>query len=99
MTKIIMNGCYGKMGRMITELVKEDSEVSIVAGIDVVCTGDSPYRVYQDITEFTGEADVVIDFSSAKITDKLLDYCVSRKIPVVLCTTGLSEEQLSKVKE
>ncbi len=99
MTKIIMNGCYGKMGRMITELCKEDSEVSIVAGIDVVCTGDSPYRVYQDITEFTGDADVVIDFSSAKITDKLLDYCISRKIPVVLCTTGLSEEQLSKVKE
>ena len=45
------------------------------------------------------EADVLIDFSTAKVIDKLLDYCVEKKLPCVLCTTGLSEEQLAKVKE
>ena len=47
----------------------------------------------------TEEADVVIDFSNAAAIDALLDSCKDKKLPVVLCTTGLSEEQLAKVKE
>ena len=43
--------------------------------------------------------DVVIDFSNAGAVDELLDYCVKKSLPVVLCTTGLSDEQLKKVDE
>ena len=57
------------------------------------------YPVFDSIEKCDVEADVVIDFSNAKAVDGLLDYCVEKQIPVVLCTTGLSEEQLQKVEE
>lgn len=99
MTKIIMHGCNGHMGQVISELIREDGHTQMAAGIDMVDSRDNGYPVFTNIEDCDVEADVIIDFSSAKATDQLLDYCVKRQIPVVLCTTGLSEEQLLKVKD
>lgn len=99
MTKVIMNGCNGKMGQCITGICAQDEEVSIVAGIDVYDGIKNDYPVFSSIRECNVEADVIIDFSNAKAVDELLDYCVEKQIPVVLCTTGLSPEQLQKVAE
>ena len=99
MVKIIMHGCNGHMGQVISGLVAQDPDAVIVAGIDVADQGKNSYPVYTDMKECQVEADALIDFSSAKATDALLDYCAERKLPVVLCTTGLSEEQLAKVEE
>ena len=99
MVRAIMHGCNGKMGRAITTLAKEDAEVEIVAGVDAYTEVANEYPVFDSIEKCDVEADVVIDFSNAKAVDGLLDYCVEKQIPVVLCTTGLSEEQLAKVKE
>lgn len=99
MTRVIMNGCNGKMGQCITEICKNDADVEIVAGIDVYDGISNDYPVFAAIADCEIQADVVIDFSNAKAVDAVLDYCVDRQIPVVLCTTGLSEEQLAKVDE
>lgn len=99
MIKILMHGCNGKMGRMITELVKNDSDVEIVAGVDKYTAVPNDYPVFESITACDVDTDVVIDFSNAGAVDELLDYCTEKKLPVVLCTTGLSEEQLKKVEE
>ena len=99
MVKIIMHGCCGHMGQVISDLAAKDAEAEIVAGIDISDKGNTTYPVFTDIKACQTEADVVIDFSSAKATDALLDFCVERNLPVVLCTTGLSEEQLAKVEE
>lgn len=99
MVKIIMHGCNGKMGQVITGIVAADKDAEIVAGIDIVDNRQSPYPVFTNIDDCNVEADVIIDFASAKAIDKLLDYVETRKIPVVLCTTGLSEEQLARVEE
>ena len=99
MTRIIMNGCNGKMGQTITGICKEDPEVEIVAGIDLYDGIENAYPVFSDIADCNVEADVIIDFSNAKAVDGLLDYCAAKQMPVVLCTTGLSEEQLQKVDE
>lgn len=99
MTRVIMHGCNGKMGQVITGLCKEDSEVEIVAGIDVSDHIRNEYPVYGSLWDCKEEADVIVDFASAKAADALLDYSVEKKIPVVVCTTGLSEEQLQKVEE
>ena len=99
MVRAIMHGCNGKMGRAITTLAKEDAEVEIVAGVDAYTEVANEYPVFDSIEKCDVEADVVIDFSNAKAVDGLLDYCVEKQIPVVLCTTGLSEEQLQKVEE
>lgn len=97
MVRIIMHGCNGKMGQVITGICKEDAEAQIVAGIDVVDNRENGYPVFTDIEACDVEADVIIDFAAAAAVDKLLDFAVARQIPVVLCTTGLSPEQLNKV--
>lgn len=99
MVRAIMHGCNGKMGRVITGIVKEDKEIEFVAGIDAYTEVPNDYPVFEKLELCDVEADVIIDFSNAKATDSLLDYCVEKQIPVVLCTTGLTEEQLKKVKE
>lgn len=97
MTKIIMHGCGGRMGRMITELAEKDENVQIVAGVDVMGAAGASYPVYGSVDEVTEEADAVIDFSTAKAVDGLLDWCAQRKLPVVVCTTGLSDAQMEKL--
>ncbi|CCY98563.1 dihydrodipicolinate reductase [Ruminococcus sp. CAG:17] len=99
MVKIIMNGCNGHMGQVISGIVEKDPDAEIVAGIDIADQGKNSYPVFTDIDTCQVEADAIIDFSSAKATDKLLEYSAARQIPVVLCSTGLSEEQLAKVEE
>lgn len=99
MVRVIMNGCNGKMGQTITGICAQDSEVEIVAGIDVYDGIKNTYPVFSSIKECNVEADVVIDFSTAKAVDDLLDFCVSTATPVVLCTTGLSEEQLQRIED
>ena len=99
MVKIIMHGCNGHMGQVISGIVEKDSDAEIVAGIDIADQGKNSYPVFTDIDACQVEADAIIDFSSAKATDKLLEYSAARQIPVVLCSTGLSQEQLAKVEE
>ena len=94
-----MHGCNGKMGQVITGLCKEDADVEIVAGIDVVDNRDNGYPVFTDIDACDVEADAIIDFAAAAAVDKLLDYSKAKKIPVVLCTTGLTPNQINKVAE
>ena len=99
MVKIIMHGCNGHMGQVISGIVEKDPDAEIVAGIDIADQGKNSYPVFTDIDACPVEAAAIIDFSSAKATDKLLEYSAARQIPVVLCSTGLSQEQLAKVEE
>ena len=93
MIKIIMNGCNGKMGQVITRLVAEDNEAQIVAGFDINDTISNTYPVFANPSDFTGEADVVIDFSHPSSLTGILDFCKARKLPIIICTTGLTPEQ------
>lgn len=99
MTRILMHGCNGAMGRVISQLVKEMDQAQIVAGVDPFAQENGEYPVFQTLEACDVEADVIIDFSTAAAVDSLLAYAVTKKMPVVLCTTGLSEEQLKKVEE
>lgn len=99
MTKVIMHGCNGKMGQTITSLIAADEEIEIVAGIDAYDNGQNAYPVFTDIRKCDVAADALIDFSTAAAVDTLLDYCADKKLPCVLCTTGLSKAQLAKVQE
>ena len=99
MIKAIMNGCNGKMGQVISAICKEDPQIEIVAGVDLYDGIKNDYPVFPNISVCDVKADVIIDFSNAKAVDDLLVYSVDKKIPVVLCTTGLSEEQMEQVQE
>ena len=99
MVKVIMHGCNGRMGQMITGIVEQDPDIEIVAGVDVSDHIKNAYPVFASIKECDVAADAIIDFANAKAVDDLLEYSVEKQVPVVLCTTGLSEEQLGKMQE
>lgn len=99
MIRLIMHGCNGKMGQVISNIVAADPETELVAGIDLRDDGHNSYPVFTEIEKCNVEADALIDFSAAPAVDRLLEYCVARQLPCVLCTTGLSKEQLEKVEE
>ena len=99
MTRVIMHGCNGKMGKTIAGLIAADDSIELVAGVDAFDDGSNSFPVFKNISDCDVQADAIIDFSAAPAVDGLLTYCVEKQIPCVLCTTGLSEEQLAKVNE
>ncbi len=97
MTRIILRGCNGRMGQEITKLLKNEADAVITAGIDLHETTDNGYPVFTSFSECNVAADVIIDFSSPKKLDEMLLYAGKNRLAVVLCTTGLSEEDLKMV--
>ncbi len=98
MIKVIMNGCNGHMGRVISDLCVQDDGIEIVAGVDVDTEEGYGYPVFAKIADCDVTADAIIDFSHVSCVDALLDYSVEKSIPVIVCTTGLSAEQEAAVK-
>ena len=98
MIKAIMHGCNGRMGHVIADLVQSDENIEIVAGVDAFGENTYNFPVFDSIEKCDVEADVLIDFSTASAVDNLLKVCADKKLPVVLCTTGLSDEQLELVQ-
>lgn len=99
MTKLMMHGCNGVMGQVITKIIEETDDAVMAAGVDRQDDGHNDYPVYTNLSDCKEEIDAIIDFSAAPAVDGLIDYAVERQIPLVLCTTGLSDEQLAKVEE
>jgi len=99
MTRIIMCGCNGKMGRVISQLVKEDENAEIVAGVDISGEQLDTYPVFKKITECNVEADAVIDFSAPVALNDILSVGLAKNLSLVLCTTGYSEEEIAKINE
>ena len=97
MTKVLLTGCNGRMGKVITDLAKEDPEVEIAAGVDVAGETSGEYPVFDSIEKVTEAVDVIVDFSSPMAFDAMMDYAVERQIPAVICTTGLSDEQTRRI--
>lgn len=97
MTKAVMHGCNGHMGRVITDLCKADSDIEIVAGVDKFKEVANDYPVFDTIEDVNVDFDVIIDFSNAAAVDGLLDFCEKNNKPVVLCTTGLSDDMIAHV--
>ena len=98
MIKAILHGCCGRMGRIITEICEKDENIEIAAGVDAFGDAYAGYPVYRTLEECP-EGDVIIDFSNSSAIDGLLEYSVRKQIPAVVCTTGLSEEQMKALEE
>ena len=94
-----MVGCNGKMGQVITGIVKDDAEATIVAGVDVFDDGRNIYPVYKNISMVQEDADVIVDFSNPASLESILEYSVENQVPAVLCSTGYSAEQISQIDE
>ncbi len=98
MIKVILSGCCGHMGKVITNLIDEQEELIIVAGVDISKQPLS-YPVYESFSQVEEAADVIIDFSHPNCLDSLLAFATDKQIPAVICTTGLSCCQVDSIRE
>ncbi len=99
MTNIILSGCGGKMGGVITDIVKSDENADIVCGLDISENISRGYPVYKSAEDIKETADVIIDFSHPSALDGILKLAKAKNIPVVLATTGYTENEIEKIKE
>ena len=99
MVKVLLCGCNGRMGRAVHNIISSEKEMEIVAGVDPFQEVVNPYPVFASVKDVDVPCDVIIDFSSSKTTDDLMDFCLKSGTPVVLCSTGLSDEQIERVND
>ena len=92
MTDIIIQGIGGRMGHVLCEMIAQREDCRVVAGIDMKDGEMNGIPVYDSLDKLDGKGDVVIDFSAPAAVEKALPYCEAHKLPIVVCTTGLSEE-------
>ncbi len=98
MTKIILSGCFGRMGKTLQEMISLNNDLEVVAGVDIALQ-NAAFPVYQNILSVTEKADVIIDFSNPSSLDALLTFAQKENTPLVLATTGYNEEQIEKIKK
>ena len=96
-TRILFSGIAGRMGKATRAAAEGSEEYKIVAGIDVVPSVDT-IPIYQDPYDVNVDVDAIIDFSHHTATPKLLDYAISKKLPIVVCTTGHTEEETAAIR-
>lgn len=99
MKKILLNGCNGKMGKVIASSVLDREDCEIIAGIDISKDSNAGFPVYTSFNDFKNRADVIIDFSHPSSLNNLLKYATLSKTPAVIATTGLSPEQIEQINE
>lgn len=98
MLKIILSGCNGKMGRVITDIINKRNDAAIVAGVDLNISQNGPFPVFNNFNDITVSADVIIDFSNPAVLNNLLCFAKEKKLGVVIATTGFSDEQIADIK-
>lgn len=98
MTNIAITGACGRMGKVIAELVKERSDCKICAGIDLRGERYADFPIVEKVFELPEKPDVIIDFSHPSALEDLLSYCKMKNVPIVIATTGYSEDEIQKIK-
>ena len=98
MVKVLLNGCLGKMGQAVEACINSRDDVLITVGVDIA-EGNKTYPVYNCFVDVQETPDVIVDFSAAAAVDQVMEYATAHKIPLVECTTGLSEDQLARLED
>ena len=99
MLNVLVNGCNGKMGNVVCDLINENENMQVVAGFDRVRYSDSQFPIFTDIAEITIKPDVIIDFSLPIATLNILEYAKTNKIPMVIATTGFTDKETKIIEE
>ncbi len=98
MTKILLCGANGKMGHAVARVISGRDNMEIIAGYDIAEDNSQGFPVYTDFSKMSEKPDAIIDFSHPSLTDGILDFALANNIPAVICTTGLSADQISRIE-
>lgn len=98
MLSLVISGCNGHMGRAVEDIARSEPDIHIAAGFDILGPGDRDFPVFSSPAQYSGPADVAVDFSHPAALEGLLTWATGRKASLVLATTGYSEEQLFQIQ-
>lgn len=99
MLEIMVNGCNGKMGQIVCDLVEQSEDLVLKSGFDKDVTGEFAFPVFNKIEDITEKPEVIIDFSVPVATLNILKYAKQNNVPVVIATTGFSKDEENVIKE
>ena len=99
MLKVIVNGCFGKMGRVLTKCIEDDPDLELAYGVSSSQKEKTSFKVFSTMPDIPKKCDVIIDFSHHLALDDVLSYALNTKTPLVIATTGYNEEELNKIKD
>lgn len=99
MINVLLNGCNGKMGKEVIKQISNFPNMSISCGFDIYDEGLNSFPVYRKIENIENLVDIIIDFSAPNSTLNILEFAISKKIPIVIATTGFSEQEEQKIKK
>lgn len=97
MIKLLINGIGGKMGNEVAKLILQEKDMNLLGGLDRHNNSNSYYPIFPNIDSLLESPDVIIDFSTPEATISILPYCISHSIPIVIATTGFTEEQQNEI--
>ncbi len=98
MTKILLSGCFGRMGGAIIDSARENNRIEIISGVDIA-DGESSFPVYKSIFDNVERPDVIVDFSHHTSLPAIMEYAAKNGIPAVIATTGHTDEELETMRE
>lgn len=99
MINALVNGCNGQMGKEIVKCIDNSDNFNIICGVDRIDSGDNDFPVYTNINSIRELPDIIIDFSVPEASINILNFAKNKKIPIVIATTGFSNEQLKYIEE
>ena len=99
MLEVLVNGCNGKMGQVVCDLIEQNENLVLKAGFDKNITGEFAFPVFDKIEDIKEKPDVIIDFSIPIATLNILEYASKNNVPIVIATTGFTKEQEEKIEE
>lgn len=98
--KVLLHGCNGKMGQVLTRIISQMEDIKIICGVDREPNKtNNPYPVYDSLSKVQEDVDVLVDFSNHLALDSILEFGLSKNVPLVICTTGFSPEEKEKMKK
>lgn len=97
MTKIILCGCNGKMGQALVNAINQREDCIVACGVDPYGDNNYDFVTYKSFNEIKEKYDVIIDFSNPAVIESLLDFATQKSVPAVICTTGLSSDQVKDI--
>ena len=95
--KVLLNGASGKMGGEVLKAIEQQPEFEVVCGFDCVEDTTKGFPIYSDINKIKEDVDVIIDFSVPVATFKILEYAEKTNTPIVIATTGFTQEEINKI--
>ena len=98
--KVLISGCNGHMGKVLSDMVRQDTELTYACGVDKSGkTENAAEPVYKTFAEVDVEVDVIIDFSNHSLTSDMIEFATKKNIPTVIATTGQTEDEKNIIRE